>query len=148
MFNDFQEAEKLSCKDLSGLSETAKAVADYAADIKVWLFEGSLGAGKTTLIKEVCQYFGVTDNVNSPSFSLVNEYRNDKDEIFYHFDLYRIEDEEEAMDIGCEEYFYSGEYCFIEWPSKIPSLIPDRYLLINIEVKPDNSRSIGLYKYE
>lgn len=150
MVNDFhlKAEEKLTCKDLNGIEQVAAAIIDFAGQIKVWLFKGDLGAGKTTLIKAIGQKFDITDNIQSPTFSLVNEYQNNNGEIFYHFDFYRIKDEEEAMDIGAEEYFYSGDYCFIEWPSKIPNLIPDQHLIINIEVKPDNSRMIGLCKYE
>lgn len=146
MFSDLQAGKKILCKSPDDLPQVAELIAGFAGDSKVWLFKGDMGAGKTTLIKALCRYFGVTDTVTSPTFSLVNEYQNEKLESFYHFDFYRIADEEEAMDIGCEEYFYSGNLCFIEWPSRIPHLIPDNHLIIHIEVQQDQSRSIGLHK--
>jgi tRNA threonylcarbamoyladenosine biosynthesis protein TsaE len=105
-----------------------------------------MGAGKTTLIKSICKVLGVKDNVSSPTFSLVNEYHTIKGEIVYHFDFYRIKSEEEASDIGVDEYFYSDEYCFVEWPSMIPSLWPDEYVMINIEIISEKERKICLYK--
>lgn len=128
------------------LAEISKQIIQFSEDIPVWLFEGEMGAGKTTLIKEICKSFGVTETVSSPTFSLVNEYQNDKRERFYHFDFYRIKSEEEASDIGVDEYFYSDDYCFVEWPSKIPSLIPDAYVTIKIEVLSENERKICLSK--
>src|SRR5690606_1930704 len=103
--------------ELHELSGAAKKIVSFAGDCKVWLFSGDLGAGKTTLIKEICRYFGVEDTVNSPTFSLVNEYSDRSGSKYYHLDFYRIKNEEEAYDIGAEEYLYSGDYCFVEWPS-------------------------------
>lgn len=130
------------------LDQAALQIKRYAEDLKVWLFEGDLGAGKTTLIKRICDHFNVTDTVNSPSFSIVNEYRDDKGEKYYHLDFYRIKNEEEAMDIGAEEYIFSGNYCFIEWPSKVSSLLPDHYLSVSISQMPDGTRSLNLVKYD
>ncbi len=129
---------------LDRLSEAARQVISYSKDVDVWLFEGSMGAGKTTLIKAICQAWGVAENVSSPTFSLVNEYHNNQGIIFYHFDFYRIKSEEEASDIGVDEYFYSDEYCFVEWPSMIPSLLPDEYVSINIEIISETERKIKL----
>jgi tRNA threonylcarbamoyladenosine biosynthesis protein TsaE len=98
------------------------------------------------LIREICAAFQVEDNVSSPTFSLVNEYQNSSGETFYHFDFYRIKTEAEAMDMGCDEYFYSGNTCFIEWPSQISNLIPETNLTIHIFENTDQSRSIALYK--
>ncbi len=98
-----------------------------------------MGAGKTTLIKAICHTFGVQDMVNSPTFALVNEYRNAAGSIFYHFDFYRINSLEEALDIGTEDYFYSGNYCLVEWPSQVESLIPERNLRIQLELQEDSS---------
>lgn len=130
---------------LSELPEVAQKIILYSDNFKVWAFEGEMGAGKTTLIKSICQHFGVVDNVTSPTFSLVNEYRSTDNKTFYHFDFYRLKDATEALDIGIEEYFYSGNYCFLEWPSKIESLLPEEILQINILIK-DNRRLIELFK--
>jgi tRNA threonylcarbamoyladenosine biosynthesis protein TsaE len=133
--------------DIRQLDEAAKKLIKFAGANRIWLFEGDLGAGKTTLIKAICRNFNVEDIVNSPSFSLVNEYKGKNGAIFYHLDFYRIKDEEEAMDIGAEEYIFSGNYCFIEWPSKIASLLPQQYVSVSIQVGPDGSRSLNLVKY-
>lgn len=138
----------LRCEHTDQLHQTAQQIVNFAGDDKVWLFYGDLGAGKTTLIKAICNVFEVQDLVNSPTFALVNEYRNAEDQIFYHFDFYRIQNLEEALDIGAEDYFYSGHYCFVEWPSHIDALIPEDHLSIQIEVTNDGSRSIYLKKYE
>jgi tRNA threonylcarbamoyladenosine biosynthesis protein TsaE len=133
--------------DIRQLDEAAKKLIKFAGENRIWLFEGDLGAGKTTLIKAICRNFNVEDIVNSPSFLLVNEYKGKNGAIFYHLDFYRIKDEEEAMDIGAEEYIFSGNYCFIEWPSKIASLLPQQYVSVSIQVGPDGSRSLNLVKY-
>lgn len=140
---------ELSLKGISlnELQSAANKIIDFGKEIEVWVFEGEMGAGKTTLIKSICNVLGVMDNVSSPTFSLVNEYMNDNDDVFYHFDFYRIETESEALDIGCDEYFYSGNYCFIEWPSKIPNLLPESFLEINISIDDEATRSINLIKH-
>jgi tRNA threonylcarbamoyladenosine biosynthesis protein TsaE len=140
--------KEIKCKDLSELPEVAAALIEFAEDFKVWIFEGEMGAGKTTLIKEICRLLKVKNNVTSPTFSIVNEYLTEKGEILYHFDFYRIKAESEAMDIGVEEYFYSGNLCFIEWASLIPNLLPPQYLKINIQSAPMENRIIQLLKYE
>ncbi|GAA0893260.1 tRNA (adenosine(37)-N6)-threonylcarbamoyltransferase complex ATPase subunit type 1 TsaE [Fulvivirga kasyanovii] len=139
---------QLECDGLEQLKEVARRIISFGKDYNVWLFEGQMGAGKTTLIKAICEAFEVEDNVNSPTFSIVNEYQNGKGEVFYHFDFYRIKDEEEAMDIGAEEYFYSGNYCFIEWPSKVEGLLPDRMLKIEITIIDPVKRLIDLARYD
>jgi tRNA threonylcarbamoyladenosine biosynthesis protein TsaE len=116
----------------------------FATDQKIWLFYGEMGSGKTTIIKEIAHAFGVEDMVQSPTFSIVNEYRNSEDDIFYHFDFYRIAKESEARDIGVDEYLDSGAYCFIEWPQKIPNLVPVQHLQIEIEITSETSRKINL----
>ncbi|WP_421750487.1 tRNA (adenosine(37)-N6)-threonylcarbamoyltransferase complex ATPase subunit type 1 TsaE [Croceimicrobium sp.] len=108
------------------------------------LFKGDLGAGKTTLIKELCKQLGVLDEVNSPTFSLVNEYQGAKGEQIFHFDWYRLEDESEAWDMGWEDYLERGDYLFMEWPEKISTLIPPDFALIEIEVTSAESRIIRL----
>ena len=146
MFDGVSAQKVLVCQHLADLPGVAEQIIAAAGDIKVWLFEGDMGAGKTTLIKALCSAFEVIDNVTSPTFSLVNEYESLNGSTFYHFDFYRIKDETEAMDIGVEEYFYSDHICFIEWPSKIPNLIPDVHLSIYIDVNPDHSRRIAIVK--
>jgi tRNA threonylcarbamoyladenosine biosynthesis protein TsaE len=126
----------------------AKQILFFAEEYKVWIFEGEMGAGKTTIIKAVCKELKVQDTVQSPTYTLVNEYRTEKNEVCYHFDFYRIKNESEAMDIGFEEYLDSGFYCFIEWPSKIPTLLPAKYLKISINFVDQNRRIIHLSKHE
>ncbi len=126
------------------LSEVAKTLLAEAGDKTVWCFYGEMGAGKTTLIKEICLQLGVLDAMSSPTFSIVNEYLDDMGESVYHFDFYRLKEENEALDIGIEDYFYSECYCFIEWPEKIPGLIPEGHLKININLVDEKTRSINL----
>jgi tRNA threonylcarbamoyladenosine biosynthesis protein TsaE len=99
------------------------------------LFRGEMGVGKTTLIKNICNFLKVKDEVSSPTFSIVNEYETEIGEVLYHFDFYRVEEEEEALDLGCEDYFYSNRICLIEWPSKIENLIPSNYVEVEIKLK-------------
>ena len=101
---------------------------------KVIAFSGEMGAGKTSFIKALCKELGVTDATSSPTFSLVNEYHSNKHPKIYHFDFYRLHKETEALDIGCEEYFYSGNFCLIEWPEKIQSLLPQDCLHVQINI--------------
>ena len=102
-----------------------------------------MGAGKTTFIKAVCEELGVTDVVNSPTFSIVNEYRSDTTgELIYHFDFYRIQRLEEVYDMGYEDYFYSGALCFVEWPELVDELLPGDAVKVQIEEQPDGSRTI------
>ena len=103
-----------------------------------------MGVGKTTLIKETCKQLGINDVTSSPTFSLVNEYQNAKGEIVYHFDFYRIDNEEEAMDIGIEEYFYSDALCLVEWPEKIENLLPLNATKIQLTELEDGKRNIQL----
>lgn len=126
--------------DLTGIDDIAKLISTKAT-YKTLLFNGEMGAGKTTLIKAICNYLGVEDNVTSPSFSLVNEYQGFKD-VIYHFDFYRINDEDEAYAIGFEEYEYTGDWLFIEWSEKIPSLIPDDSHVINILIEENGLRKL------
>jgi len=127
------------------LPNTASETIKFAADSRIFLFYGDMGAGKTTFIKALCECLGTAENVTSPTFSIVNEYEGSNDRI-YHFDFYRLKTETEALDMGYEEYFYSGVYCFIEWPEKIPNLLPDHYVSIKISVESDNLRQIILDK--
>jgi tRNA threonylcarbamoyladenosine biosynthesis protein TsaE len=108
----------------------------------VWLFDGDMGAGKTTLIKAICRVLGVVSTVQSPTFSIVNEYTTHEGHSVYHFDCYRLRNEVEALDIGIEEYIDSGNYCFIEWPEKIMSLWPVTYYQVHLAVDNDGSRTL------
>ena len=111
---------------------------------KKLLFYGQMGVGKTTLIKEICNQIGVLDTISSPTFSLVNEYHTANSEIVYHFDFYRIEDENEAHDIGIEDYFYSDAWCLIEWPQNIQNLLPLESTEIHISILENGNRNIQL----
>ena len=111
-------------------------------EAKVIAFYGSMGAGKTTFIKALCEELGVTDVVNSPTFAIINEYAAGKEKI-YHFDFYRINKPEEALDFGYEDYFYSGSFCFVEWPEKIADLLPEDTLKLYITEDADGSREIS-----
>jgi tRNA threonylcarbamoyladenosine biosynthesis protein TsaE len=132
--------ENIVLKDLPGIARWIKKFADNE---KIWLFEGEMGAGKTTFIQALCKTMGVTAPVQSPTFSLVNEYITSDNILVYHFDFYRIRTQAEALDIGFEEYLYSGNYCFIEWSSKIPDLLPTQYLKISITLDVQNQRTIS-----
>lgn len=111
---------------------------------KVILFHGEMGVGKTTLIKQLCKTLGVNSATSSPTFSLVNEYETTTNQIVYHFDFYRLKTEMEALDIGADDYFYSGNWCFIEWAEKIPNLIPEEHSVVTIELRPDGKRNLKL----
>lgn len=122
---------------IHSIAELDVAVREILASIPkgVVLFQGPMGAGKTTTISAICRALGVEDHLSSPTFSLVNEYQSGEGESIYHFDFYRIEDEAEAMDMGYEDYFWSGDWCFVEWPEKIPNLLPSRFTLIRLSVE-------------
>ena len=111
---------------------------------KIILFNGEMGAGKTTFIKALAKALGVSSPTNSPTFSLVNEYETNDGNLVYHFDVYRLKNETEAYDMGIDEYLYSGEWCFIEWAEKIENLIPKEHSIITIEGLPDGQRKLVL----
>jgi len=111
---------------------------------KTLLFYGDMGVGKTTLIKELVKQLGVDDRVSSPTFSLVNEYRSTIGEKIYHFDFYRIENENEALDIGIEDYFYENTWCFIEWPDKVKNLLPLNAVEIHLSINENQTRSLNI----
>jgi|TARA_B110000285_G_scaffold150492_1_gene168042 tRNA threonylcarbamoyladenosine biosynthesis protein TsaE len=111
---------------------------------KILLFHGDMGVGKTTLIKEICKILGTEDLINSPTFSIVNEYITNTNEIIYHFDFYRIKNEEEALNLGIEDYFYSNAWCLIEWPSVIQNLVPLKNSTIHITELNNGQRNIEL----
>lgn len=121
------------CKNTGELLEIAGKIISMAGTKKVFAFYGKMGAGKTTLIREICNYLQIGQEANSPSFAIINEYSRNNGEPVYHFDFYRIKNETEAFDLGYEDYFFSGYYCFIEWPEKIESILPDEHCKIMIE---------------
>jgi tRNA threonylcarbamoyladenosine biosynthesis protein TsaE len=128
---------------LIDLPQTAQNILEKYNSNRIFAFFGKMGAGKTTLIKEMCNYLGVEDIVCSPTFAIINEYHTASEESIFHFDFYRIKSEKEAFDIGYEDYFYSGNYCFIEWSEKISELLPQNYVKILIdENENSNSRII------
>lgn len=128
---------------ISEIRAVAKSLVIKFSNYKVWLFHGQMGAGKTTLIKEICSVLGVESNVSSPTFSIVNEYITADNQLVYHFDFYRIKHESEALDIGVDEYFESKSICLVEWSSKIPSLIPKSTLHLTIEIIDNETRFIS-----
>lgn len=130
--------------DKEAISTTAEKVVEIAGSEKIWVFQGEMGAGKTTFIKALAKVFGVQDQISSPTFGIVNEYQNESSEEFYHFDFYRLDDPTEALDIGIEEYFYSGNYCWLEWAEKIAEFLPDQYFLIKIEILSETERNLTL----
>ena len=128
---------------LDEINNVAQQIVDQNPN-KVILFHGEMGVGKTTLIKALAKILGVKEVTSSPTFSLVNEYQTANNQIVYHFDFYRLNNEIEAMDMGADEYLYSGNWCFIEWAEKIPNLVPDSHSVISITLLPDNKRSLEL----
>lgn len=130
--------------NLEDINTVAKQILAVPSLKKVITFHAAMGAGKTTLIKEIVKELGVKDNSSSPTFSLVNEYRTHNGDIVYHFDLYRLNSEEEGYDMGLDEYFYSEDWCFIEWPEKTPNLIPIDHAHISIKVLVDGNRELVL----
>lgn len=130
-------------KDLPAL---AVSLVNEFNNQKVILFYGEMGVGKTTLIKVLCKSLGVEEVTSSPTFSIVNEYLSDTNKPIYHFDFYRVEDEAEVMDMGYEDYFFSENFCFIEWPEKIPNLLPDNAVKITIVQDEENNRLISVAK--
>ncbi|MBO7489845.1 MAG: tRNA (adenosine(37)-N6)-threonylcarbamoyltransferase complex ATPase subunit type 1 TsaE [Bacteroidales bacterium] len=123
---------RLTFNQIDQLPEVAKRLLAEFPDERFYAFFGSMGVGKTTLIKEICAQLGVEQNVCSPTFAIINEYADRDGEPVYHFDFYRLKNLDEAYDIGYEEYFYSGCWCFTEWTEKIEPLLPDHYLRIEI----------------
>ena len=141
--------KEFQVQDLEALSEVSDYLISLREEADVVAFYGSMGAGKTTLIKNLCHRIGVTDEVNSPTFAIVNEYVTEEGEPVYHFDFYRIKKLEEAYDIGYENYFYSGCLCLIEWPELIEPLLPERYIRVDIRLgAADEERVVKITCYE
>ena len=132
----------IELKSLAEIDAAASSIVGSLDGHRKIAFSGEMGAGKTTIIQSVCRLLGVQTIVNSPTFALINEYFTDTGESIYHFDLYRIEDISELYDMGYEEYFYSGNRCFIEWPEKADQLIPKEAVVVRIGVLDDGSREL------
>ena len=132
---------EIKIQDLEHINEAAKQFVARIGDHKVFAFYGSMGAGKTTFIKAVCEELGVEDVITSPTFAIINEYTGQEGTI-YHFDFYRIKKLEEVYDMGYEDYFYSGALCFIEWPELIEEVLPEDAVKVSITEKEDGSRAI------
>lgn len=131
--------------NLSELGAAAEQLLYFANGEKFFVLEGEMAAGKTTFIKELCLLLGVEDVVSSPTFSIVNEYES-ANGLIYHFDFYRLKNIQEAFDIGYEEYFYSGNYCLIEWPQKVDELLPESYIKVEIEITGETERQFTFSK--
>lgn len=136
---------KLIMKDMGELPRVASQILQAAGGMTVIVFRGEIGAGKTTLIKQICLQLGVTEAVVSPTFGLVNSYAAGDGQV-HHFDWYRIKHEEEAIEIGWEEYVDSGDWLLVEWPEKIENLMPDELMDVHIEVLPDGKRMLDIQK--
>jgi tRNA threonylcarbamoyladenosine biosynthesis protein TsaE len=135
----------ITIKDLDHIEDAAREFIKQMGDDTVFAFYGKMGAGKTTFIKALCKLLGVEDEVNSPTFAIINEYRSETTaELIYHFDFYRIKKLEEVYDLGYEDYFYSGALCFIEWPELVEELLPLDAKKVTITENADGSRTIVL----
>jgi tRNA threonylcarbamoyladenosine biosynthesis protein TsaE len=124
------------------IRQAARQFVEHMGENTVFAFYGKMGAGKTTFIKAVCEELGVDDTITSPTFAIVNEYEAANGRPIYHFDFYRIKKVSEAYDMGCEEYFYSGHPCFIEWPELIEEVLPEDTVVVTIEALPDGGRRL------
>ncbi len=134
---------EIKIDNIDGINEAAKQFAESTKNYKVFAFYGKMGAGKTTFIKALCEYMGVEDVITSPTFAIVNEYTSEiTGDTIFHFDFYRIKRLDEVYDLGYEEYFYSGCFCFIEWPELIEELLPKNTLKVYIEERENGKRVI------
>ncbi len=132
----------LIINSIEEIQEVAEKFIHEIGDKKIFAFNGKMGAGKTSFIKAICEVMGVQETINSPTFSIVNEYEAEDGSIIYHFDCYRINKIQEALDLGAEEYLYSGNLCFIEWSENIAPLLPDSLVNVNIEEIENGKRQI------
>ena len=134
---------EIRIQDLGHIREAAREFIARMGNCRVFAFYGHMGAGKTTFVKAICEELGVSDVITSPTFAIVNEYTIDASSTaIYHFDFYRIKKQEEVFDMGYEEYFYSGAFCFIEWPELVEQLLPDDAVRVDIEEQSDGTRLV------
>lgn len=136
------QEKEIIIQDVEHISLAAKEFISVVGDRRVFSFDGKMGAGKTTFIKAICKELQVQDNVCSPTFAICNVYFSETEGEVYHFDFYRLDSEEQALDIGVEENFYSGQWCFIEWGDNVKSLIPEDCTYVRIEEIEDKQRRI------
>ena len=129
---------------LNQIDDAAKTFLANAAPYKIIALHGEMGAGKTTFVHAICNALGVKDNIGSPTFSIINQYQNNLTEIIYHIDLYRLKDEEEAIQTGVEDCLYSGNYCFVEWPERAPAIFPDSTLHASIVALNNDTRKLTI----
>jgi tRNA threonylcarbamoyladenosine biosynthesis protein TsaE len=132
----------LTINSIEEIQDVAQKFINEIGDRKIFAFNGKMGAGKTTFIKAICEVMGVKETINSPTFSIVNEYEAADGSIIYHFDCYRINKIQEALDLGAEEYLYSGNLCFIEWSENIAPLLPDTLVNVDINELENKKREI------
>lgn len=136
---------EININNLESIREAARTFIGQIADHKVFAFYGNMGAGKTTFVKAICEELGVEDVITSPTFAIINEYHSETRQLtIYHFDFYRIKKLEEVYDMGYEDYFYSGNLCFIEWPELIEDLLPDDAVRVKIRENKDGTRTVQL----
>lgn len=133
---------QLTIKSIGTIGETAKQFVENIGDSRIFAFYGSMGAGKTTFVKAICEALGVEDVITSPTFAIVNEYTDGEGSPIYHFDFYRIKSIGEAYDMGYDDYFYSGNLCFLEWPELVESLLPEDTVKVTITEQADGSRLV------
>ena len=133
---------KILIKDKKHLANAAETFLNHFGEKRIFAFYGSMGAGKTTIIKAICKALGAVDIVSSPTFTLVNEYKTSKGEILYHIDFYRIKKQEEVFDFGIEEYLAGESYCFMEWPELVEELLPEDTINIRISVDENEQRTL------
>lgn len=137
---------RIEINNLNHIHEAARTFIDHIGNDTIFAFYGNMGAGKTTFIKAVCEELGVEDVINSPTFAIVNEYLAGNGNTIYHFDCYRINKIVEALDMGCQDYFDSGNLCFIEWPENIAEILPEEAVAVHINVQDNDSRIIEIEK--
>jgi tRNA threonylcarbamoyladenosine biosynthesis protein TsaE len=135
---------EISVDSEENLKQVAQKIIEFAGDHKIWLFVGEMGSGKTTLIKRICEEYNVEDNVSSPSYQIINEYQTGDEKRILHFDFYRVKNPVEAMNLGVDELFESGDLCMVEWPDQVMTLLPEKYLNIRIDVVSETQRKIFL----
>lgn len=134
---------EITITDISDLPRAARDFIDAIGDRRLFAFYGGMGVGKTTFITEVCRLLGADDDSGSPTFSIVNEYQDAGGSPIYHFDFYRLDSPAEALDMGAEDYFYSGNLCLMEWPERVEAILPEETVKVKIEEMPDGCRRIS-----